>query len=219
MVIYQTINLTNNKKYIGKDVNNNPKYLGSGLDLKKAIKKYGRKNFKKEILEHCNSKEELWQREEYWLNLFDVKSNPEFYNRTNKAYGSWEGRKYKPLSKTTKNKISMAHKGIPLSQDHKQSISKAMEGHSKNNEWRKNLSKSSSKSFGRPVLQKDLNGNIIKEWETGKLASQVLNLSYTAINNCCRNNDKNIIRQRDKNKLGKYTSFNYIWEYKIINNK
>jgi hypothetical protein len=80
--------------------------------------------------------------------------------------------------------------------------------------WKKNLSKSSSKSFGRPVLQKDLNGNIIKEWETGKLASQVLNLSYTAINNCCRNNNKNIIRQRDKNKLGKYTSFNYIWEYK-----
>jgi len=121
------------------------------------------------------------------------------------------GKKQSLISKT---KMSMAHKGVPLSQNHKQAISKAMEGHSKNNEWRKNLSKSSSKSFGRPVLQKDLNGNIIKEWETGKLASQVLNLSYTAINNCCRNNNKNIIRQRDKNKLGKYTSFNYIWEYK-----
>jgi len=125
--------------------------------------------------------------------------------------GYW---KNKTHTLKTKNKMSMAHKGTPLSIEHKHAISKAMEGHSKTDKWKKNLSKSSSKSFGRPVLQKDLNGNVVKEWETGKLASQILNLSYTAINNCCRNNEKNIIRQRDKNKLGKYTSFNYIWEYK-----
>ena len=41
MVIYLTINKINGKKYLGKDVRNNPKYLGSGFDLKKAIEKYG----------------------------------------------------------------------------------------------------------------------------------------------------------------------------------
>ena len=50
MVIYQTINIINNKKYIGRDKNNNPKYLGSGTYLKKSIKKYGKLHFKKEII-------------------------------------------------------------------------------------------------------------------------------------------------------------------------
>ena len=214
MVIYLTINKINGKKYLGKDVRNNPKYLGSGFDLKKAIEKYGIENFEKNILEVCNSKEELWKREEYWLNFYDAKNNKEFYNRTNKAFGSWEGRKYSSCSEEVKQKMSMAHKNIPLSKEHKQAISNAMMGHSKTEEWKQNLSKSSTESFGRKVLQKDLEGNIIKEWNSGKQASQELNLNYTAINNCCRNNAKNISRQRDKDKLGKYTSQSYIWEYK-----
>ena len=213
MVIYKTINKINGKEYIGKDVQNNPKYLGSGTSLLKAIKKYGKENFKKEILEECFNKEELWKREEYWLNKFNVKDNPNFYNRTNKAFGAWEGRKYLPYSKETKLKMSMAHKDIPLSEEHKQSISEAMKGHSKSKEWKSNLSKSATKSFGKPILQLDLNGKLIKEWKTGKEAAKELNLSYTAINNCCRNN-KSSTRQRDKNKLGKYTSFSYIWQYK-----
>ena len=116
-------------------------------------------------------------------------------------------------SKETKLKMSMAHKDIPLSEEHKQSISEAMKGHSKTKEWKSNLSKSATKSFGKPVLQLDLNMELIKEWKTGKAAAEELNLSYTAINNCCRSN-KSSTRQRDKNKLGKYTSFSYIWQYK-----
>lgn len=214
MIIYLTTNKINGKKYLGKDVQNNPKYLGSGLDLKKAIEKYGVENFEKTILEICNNKEELWKREEYWLNFYDAKNNKTFYNRTNKAFGAWEGKKHTPITEKTRQKMSMAHKDIPLSTEHKKSISEAMMGHSKTEEWKKNLSKSSTESFGRKVLQKDLEGNIIKEWNSGKQASQELNLNYTAINNCCRNNAKNISRQRDKNKLGKYTSQSYIWEYK-----
>lgn len=51
MVIYKTTNLVNEKFYVGKDIKNNPNYLGSGLILKNAINKYGIENFKKEILE------------------------------------------------------------------------------------------------------------------------------------------------------------------------
>lgn len=74
MIIYKTTNLINNKIYIGKDKNNNPKYFGSGKILKLAIKKYGIKNFKKEILEYCNTIEELDEREKYWINIL----NPEY---------------------------------------------------------------------------------------------------------------------------------------------
>ena len=40
MVIYISENVINSKKYIGKDKNNNPEYLGSGLLLRNAIKEY-----------------------------------------------------------------------------------------------------------------------------------------------------------------------------------
>lgn len=49
-IIYQTVNLVNNKKYIGKQWNTlNKKYLGSGKALKLAIKKYGIENFRKDV--------------------------------------------------------------------------------------------------------------------------------------------------------------------------
>lgn len=67
MIIYKTTNLINGKFYIGKDKNNNDSYLGSGLLLKKAIKKYGKENFKKEILEFCQDEEELNDKEKYWI--------------------------------------------------------------------------------------------------------------------------------------------------------
>jgi len=67
MIIYKTTNLVNGKFYIGKDEKNNPNYLGSGKILKIAIKKYGTENFKKEILEECNNKKELNEKEKYWI--------------------------------------------------------------------------------------------------------------------------------------------------------
>jgi len=72
MVVYKTSNLINGLFYIGQDSNNNPNYLGSGLALNRAIKKYGKKNFRKEILEHCNTKEELNNREIYWIETLNA---------------------------------------------------------------------------------------------------------------------------------------------------
>lgn len=75
MVIYKIINLVNNKIYIGKNLHNNPNYLGSGFLIKRAIKKYGKENFKKEIIEVCD-KEKANEREVYWikkLNSTDLK--------------------------------------------------------------------------------------------------------------------------------------------------
>jgi group I intron endonuclease len=71
MIIYKTTNLINGKIYIGKDMHNNQNYLGSGKILKQAIQKYGKENFKKEIVEECQD-EKLWlEREIYWIGYFN----------------------------------------------------------------------------------------------------------------------------------------------------
>jgi hypothetical protein len=91
MIIYLTTNLITQEKYIGKDRNNSSYYIGSGVNLKKAIKEYGRENFKKEILEVCVNLIDLKQKEIYWLNYYDAANNINFYNLTNKSHGSING--------------------------------------------------------------------------------------------------------------------------------
>lgn len=80
MVIYETINKINGKRYIGKDKHNDPNYLGSGKILNKAIKKYGRENFVKTILEYCDSEDHLAQQEERWINLTNAQTSDMYYN-------------------------------------------------------------------------------------------------------------------------------------------
>ncbi|MCK9446124.1 GIY-YIG nuclease family protein [bacterium] len=67
MVVYKTTNNINGKIYVGQDLHNNPKYLGSGKIFKQSLKKYGIENFTKEILEYCKTKEELNEKEIYWI--------------------------------------------------------------------------------------------------------------------------------------------------------
>ena len=82
MIVYKTTNLVNNKIYIGKDERNDPKYLGSGLLIKRAIDKYGKENFKKEILEQCNNREELNEKEKYWIETLNSRDISIGYNIT-----------------------------------------------------------------------------------------------------------------------------------------
>lgn len=61
-IIYKTTNLLNGMYYIGCHQTDNldDGYLGSGKYLKRAIKKYGSKNFKVNILYSVSNKEEMF---------------------------------------------------------------------------------------------------------------------------------------------------------------
>jgi group I intron endonuclease len=80
MVVYETINKINGKRYIGKDKHNDPKYLGSGRLLQKAIKKYGKENFVKTILEYCSSEAELAEKERHWIQITNAQTSNLYYN-------------------------------------------------------------------------------------------------------------------------------------------
>lgn len=68
--LYKTTNLINGKFYIGvhSTFNLNDGYLGSGKRLKYSINKYGRENFKIEILEFFENQIEKFQRESEIVN-------------------------------------------------------------------------------------------------------------------------------------------------------
>ena len=111
MIIYKTSNLINGRIYVGKDKHNNPKYLGSGNILKQAINKYGIENFQKEILEYCNTKEELSNREKYWIDKLNSLYIHGGYNLTKGGEGGDTfTNKPEELKTITRNKISISGK-------------------------------------------------------------------------------------------------------------
>lgn len=86
-VIYKTTNQINGKWYIGRNSTNDPKYLGSGVLLDKAIKKYGRDNFKKEILAEADTLQELINLEEKFILETDAVKDANSYNISPKGSG------------------------------------------------------------------------------------------------------------------------------------
>lgn len=88
--LYKITNTLNNKIYIGihqtKDLSDG--YFGSGLNLNRAIKKYGKENFVKEILEYFDNEESMIEREKQLVNSDFVKSN-DTYNIMEGGKGSF----------------------------------------------------------------------------------------------------------------------------------
>jgi group I intron endonuclease len=80
MIIYKTTNNINGKIYVGKDARNNPKYIGSGNLIKRAIIKYGFDNFTKEILEVCTDLKQLSNRERFWITELNATNTLVGYN-------------------------------------------------------------------------------------------------------------------------------------------
>lgn len=81
--IYFTTNLINGKCYVGKHkagLFEPDKYIGSGTCFSNAVKKYGFENFKCELLEWCETKEQLNEREKYWVSYYNAQQDPNFYN-------------------------------------------------------------------------------------------------------------------------------------------
>lgn len=79
--IYITTNLITKEKYIGKHYGKlDDSYLGSGKILMRAIEKYGKKNFKRDILYISKTAEENNIKEKEFIKVFNAVKDRTFYN-------------------------------------------------------------------------------------------------------------------------------------------
>jgi group I intron endonuclease len=136
--VYITTNLVSNKQYVGEHSTNNLNdgYMGGGRPLfERAIKKYGKRNFIKEILEFFNTKEAAFNAQEKYIKLYNTLC-PNGYNISPKGGHAVGG----SVSEETKKKISKKNKGKkrteetkikmrkPKSEEHKKKLSEARKG-------------------------------------------------------------------------------------------
>lgn len=141
--IYKITNKLNGKSYVGqhkvpKNKENFRRYMGKGIAIRLAIKKYGKDNFEKTILEYIDDDEKheyVSQREIFWIKQENT-LYPNGYNispggeggctkeAAQKALATRKKNGKLKLSEETKKKISLAHKGKKFSEIHKKNLSK-----------------------------------------------------------------------------------------------
>lgn len=122
MQIYKITNLLNKKIYIGKDTTNDKNYFGSGLLIKRSIEKFGINNFKKEILEECETNEELCEKEKKWIEVFNSTNLDIGYNISGGGDGG-DVISNHPNKENILKKISETMKTKKFSEKHKQNLS------------------------------------------------------------------------------------------------
>ena len=108
-VVYKITNKLNGRSYVGKTTRSIEERFGEHARHKKflvdkAICKYGRENFLVEVIEECETIEQLNEREIFWIAELNTKV-PNGYNLTDGGEGTLNP------SKETRAKMSAAQSG------------------------------------------------------------------------------------------------------------
>lgn len=154
--IYLRTNIINGKQYVGQTSNikrrdykfYNLKNFYANEYLTEERNKYGLENFKTEILEETDSREKAWDLEEKYIKEFDTKY-PNGYNFSNGGPGT-NGFK---ASEETRKKLSQKLSGLKRTNEFKKKVSQSLTNHP---------------DKSKKVYQYDLDGNLIKVWESTK---------------------------------------------------
>jgi group I intron endonuclease len=174
MWIYKTTNIVNNKIYIGQTRFINENYFGSGVLILNAIEKYGKENFKKEIIDSAQSQEELDEKEKFWIKEFNSQDKNIGYNIADGGWNSFTMNDdiKKKISTTLKGKYvgdKAFRKGIPLSKEHKLAISIANKNKIVSEETRKKMSDA---RIGNSKLVSQETKKRMSEAHKGKILSE-----------------------------------------------
>lgn len=176
MQIYKITNLINKKIYIGQESKDNLNYFGSGKIIILAIKKYGKENFKKEIIQkNFDSKEQMNFAEKFWIKYYNS-IVPYGYNI---AFGGQGGN----LGIEVNRKISESQIKRYKNPNAREITRKALLGKPKTDQHRANLSKVKK---GKCLTEKQLlshttwglgDSNIAKRNEIRKKISEKLKIN------------------------------------------
>lgn len=131
---YITTNLLNGKSYIGTHQTDdlNDGYLGSGIAIKKAIKKIGKESFKMSVLELYTSLNEAFIGESKYIDKYNT-LKPNGYNLSPKGGLGIHG----CFSEETKQKMSNSQKGRKLSKETRRRMSEAVR--SRGEDWKQKM--------------------------------------------------------------------------------
>ncbi len=175
-VIYSITNLVNHKRYIGsaaffdKRMGTHVSKLNSkthwNIHLQQAWNKYGKDNFKLEVIEMVDSQTSLIEREQYYIDLFQSCDRKNGYNISCVA-SSRLGTK---MSKEAKEKISNFFKGVKFS-----------------NERIAKLKANRTKAQGVKVDVYNKNKTFYKTFDSLSEAARHCNISIGAIRKQCNN--------------------------------
>lgn len=205
--VYKITNKINNKVYIGitskgisarwKEHLWNAEH-GCPFKLHNALRKYGKENFTIELIDFCNSWEELTEKEKFYIAQYKSTEDEFGYNLTEGGDGTF-GRKH---SEETKEKIRQKAIGREVSDETKQKLSEAGKIRTEGREiyW---SSGEIGKNRRKPILQYTKEGNFIKEFDGVNLASKETGIGATNIISALKHRN---ITESKKNP--------YIWVYK-----
>jgi group I intron endonuclease len=151
-----------------------------------VIVKYGWDNIKHEILYKNLSEEEAIQKEMELIAKYKTNQEEYGYNMTTGGKGAPNCTK----SIETREKLSKANKGKKHTEEAKRKIGEAHKG----------LHLGGKSPSAKKVLQYDLDGNFIKEWDSFMDIQRELGVSYQNIWRVCNNKRESFLE--------------YIWKYK-----
>lgn len=205
-LIYRTTNLINGKMYIGKQVNEKrTDYIGSGRYFMRAVKKYGKENFSKEILiSGIECKKELFEIETYYICYYGAHYSDNYYNLVTGGEGGhpWSDERRDKFKKILRIKYD-----DPI---FRESLKGRRLGMKMSDLARKNMSLG-QQGIDRPfkrkaVVQFDLEGNFIAEHISGEQACINIgrpNTCSPGITSCCSDKYPNRV-----------TAYGFKWKYK-----
>ena len=186
--IYKTTNKINGKWYIGYHSTENlhDSYLGSGKNLKKAVKKYGESSFIKEILYVFPTKEEALQKESELITE-DVVNNRMSYNVKLGGEGGWSHIQY-----LIENDSDWKNKRYSISDELRQRYANGewawnyhdgFKGKKHSEESKRKISENNGMRLDPTIIQNRIDQyNVIeKKWGYIKKLSEMWNMSHTNV--------------------------------------